>query len=103
MRAGHKFVSLHVSPWLDIVVPSLSNNSARIPILFFPRDEISAFKQKDFLTGRCQAIRQRPASGSGSNDDHVVMMVCAHCITSTARCRERGLLFLYFYAVCVWL
>src|SRR5262249_20791577 len=41
MGTRHKFVSFHVSPRLNIVVPPFTHNRTRIPILLFTRNEIA--------------------------------------------------------------
>ena len=80
MSAWHEFISLHVSPRLDIVVAALAYNGTGVPILLFTWDEIAAFEQENLLSRRRQAVGERAASSAASDDDDVVVLICAHCL-----------------------
>src|SRR6185369_1788417 len=45
-----------------------------VPIILLPRQERPAFQDQDPLPTRSKAIQQRPATGSGSDDDYVVVL-----------------------------
>src|SRR6266516_5179073 len=93
MCTRHEFFSVYVSPWLHIVVPAVHDNGARVPVLLFARHEVSAFEKQNFLTRWREPVGQRSASRPASNDDHIVVTVCAHECTSNARCHGRVCLF----------
>src|SRR5438046_8017336 len=82
MCSRHEFFSVYVSPGLHIVVPAVHDDGARVPVLLFARHEVSAFEKQNLLARWGEPVGQRSASRPASNDDHIVVTVCAHACTS---------------------
>src|SRR6516225_9224822 len=75
VRPGHEFIPLDVPPRFNIVVSAVAHDCPGIPILLFPRDEISALEEQYLLPRWSEPISKRAASCSGSNDDDVVLEI----------------------------
>src|SRR5438445_6384864 len=74
-----QFLSVPIAPHLLGLILPLDVDRARAPVVFLPRDVVTALQQEDPLPGGGQFPGKCPTSGAGPDDDHVVMILIAHC------------------------
>src|SRR5262249_57389046 len=71
VRVRVERVPLSVVPDLLRLVATLDIDQARIPVGLLAPDEVASFQQENALAGGRQGMGQRPASGTGPDDDDV--------------------------------
>src|SRR5579872_5197974 len=68
-----------VAPNLFGLVLALDVDRARAPVIFLARNVVAALQQEDPLPGRSEFAGKCPTAGAGPDDNHVVMILVAHC------------------------
>ena len=77
LRVGLEGRAVLVVPGLAREVAALEEDLRRVPVLGLARGVAAALEQQDALAARRQAVGERSAARTASDDDHVVVL--AHC------------------------
>src|SRR5438552_18614203 len=73
--AGMELLAVLVAPRFLDVVATVDDDAVRIPVLALARHVVAALEDQDLLPGRRQSVRERAATRSGPDDDHVILVV----------------------------
>ncbi len=89
MDTGMKFFAVLVVPGFMSFVLRLGKDSASIPVVFLARQIAASLQDQNPLTGRRQGVGQSAAPGTGTNNDHVVVVFLGYGISSPSSGQAR--------------
>src|SRR5215470_59164 len=90
VRVRMERLAIFVAPFFLGLVLSLDVDGAGIPIGLFAAHVVASLQDENALPSWGERISERPASGSASNDDHVVVLLDRHGLLSS--CKSLGYL-----------
>src|SRR5689334_23123800 len=73
-----QLLTFAVAPRLFRVVFRFEIYGARAPVVFFTRNVVTAFQEKDLLAGGREFVCERAATRARADDDYVVVIIVAH-------------------------